>query len=167
MAKLRLLSLEGLLEMKLNEEPFQLAEVLSADQYRDRHIPGEINLPLEELAKTAGSRLKPGMTVVVYCGKYSCPASTNAARKLLFQFFLLALSGQADDLDKAFRKSKGSDQVRETSYFPRIFGGYQKVRFPAAFLGDGDLVDFFWPPTPPAPPRDRCGHRRAAPGDVF
>ncbi|MDP8236767.1 MAG: rhodanese-like domain-containing protein [Candidatus Erginobacter occultus] len=82
MTKLRLLSLEGLLEMKLNEEPFQLVEVLSADLYRGRHIPGAINLPLEELAETAGSRLKPGMTVVVYCGKYSCPASTNAARKL-------------------------------------------------------------------------------------
>jgi rhodanese-related sulfurtransferase len=82
MNKLRLLSLEGLLEMKLNEEPFQLVEVLPAEQYRDRHIPGAVNLPLEELSETAGSRLEPGMTVVVYCGSYSCPASTRAARRL-------------------------------------------------------------------------------------
>lgn len=82
MTKLRLLSLEGLLEMKLNEELFQLVEVLSPEEYQDRHIPGAFNIPLDELGETAGSRLNPEMTVVVYCGKYSCPASTQAARKL-------------------------------------------------------------------------------------
>ncbi len=82
MNKLRLLSLEGLLELKLNEEPFQLVEVLPAEQYRDRHIPGAENLPLEELSGTAGDRLNPKITVVVYCSGYSCTASTRAARQL-------------------------------------------------------------------------------------
>lgn len=82
MDKLRLLSLEGLLEMKLNEEPFQLVDVLPAEQYRDRHIPGALNLPLDELSETADELLDPKMKVVVYCGGYSCTASTRAARKL-------------------------------------------------------------------------------------
>jgi rhodanese-related sulfurtransferase len=82
MDKLRLISLEGLLEMKLNEEPFQLVEVLPAEQYRDRHIPGAVNIPLEELTENADERLKSRIPVVVYCASYSCTASTKAARKL-------------------------------------------------------------------------------------
>jgi rhodanese-related sulfurtransferase len=48
----------------------QLVEVLPAEDYRELHLPGAINIPLKELdAQTAG-RLDKANPVVVYCWDY-------------------------------------------------------------------------------------------------
>lgn len=45
----------------------QLVEVLPADEYREQHLPGAINIPLKTLAATTAGALDRGRPVVVYC----------------------------------------------------------------------------------------------------
>ncbi len=51
-------------------ERAQLVEVLPAAEYEDQHLPGAINIPLQELAEAAPSRLDPSRPVIVYCYDY-------------------------------------------------------------------------------------------------
>ena len=45
----------------------QLVEVLPASEYAEDHLPGAINLPLQQLEQQATSVLDRQRTVVVYC----------------------------------------------------------------------------------------------------
>ena len=83
MVKIKFITLEDLLEMKINEEDFKLVEVLSEDSYKRGHIPEAINIPLGELETEADKHLEKTDKIVVYCSSYSCQASTNAAKTLL------------------------------------------------------------------------------------
>ena len=83
MKKLRFITIERLLEMKANNKKFTLVDVLSEESYKEGHIPGAINIPLENLESLAERYLDNRDTIVVYCGSYSCQASTKATRKLL------------------------------------------------------------------------------------
>ncbi len=82
MAKIRFITLEQVLEMQANNEKFKLVEVLSPDNYRQGHIPGAINIPMDQL-QNAGKQLKKTDTIVVYCASYACHASTKAAAQLM------------------------------------------------------------------------------------
>lgn len=81
--KLRFVTIEKLLEMKANNEMVNLVDVLSEESFKAGHIPGAINIPLGSLESLAERYLNKKDTIVVYCGSYSCQASTKAARKLL------------------------------------------------------------------------------------
>ena len=81
--KLRFVTIEKLLEMKANNEMVTLVDVLSEESFKAGHIPGAINIPLGSLESLAERYLNKKDTIVVYCGSYSCQASTKAARKLL------------------------------------------------------------------------------------
>jgi len=83
MGKLKFITVESLLEMVANNDDFKLVEVLSDDSFKNGHIPGAINLPVDKLDESAKSHLKKSDTIVVYCASYSCHASTNAAQALL------------------------------------------------------------------------------------
>lgn len=83
MTKIRFISIEQLLEMQENNEKFKLVEVLGEDGFKQGHIPGAINIPVDKLQAEAGKKLKKNDTIVVYCASYTCHASTNAARILL------------------------------------------------------------------------------------
>lgn len=82
MAKVHLITLETLLEMQENNEPFTLVDTLGEDSYREEHIPGAINLPVESIVGQARKKLDANTPVVTYCAGYTCQASTTAARKL-------------------------------------------------------------------------------------
>lgn len=77
-----MIPIETMLEMSVNNEPFKLVEVLSEDDYKKGHISGAINIPLDKLKEKAPDQLQKNETIVVYCGSYSCGASTKAAKKL-------------------------------------------------------------------------------------
>ena len=77
-----MIPIEKILEMSANNEPYKLVEVLSEDNYKKGHIAGAINIPLDELEEKAPEQLQKNETIVVYCGSYSCGASTKAAKKL-------------------------------------------------------------------------------------
>lgn len=83
MNKIKFITIEELLEMITNKEKFKLVEVLDKENYREGHIPGAINLPLDNLEKLAEKDLKKTDTIVVYCASYHCHASTMAAEILL------------------------------------------------------------------------------------
>lgn len=83
MSKLKFIAMETLLEMLENKKKFKLVEVLAKEEYKKGHIPGAINIPLEELEKLAKQKLKKTDAIVVYCASYTCHASTKAARRLL------------------------------------------------------------------------------------
>ena len=83
MKKLTFITIERLLEMNANDEKFTLVDVLSEESYKDGHIPRAINIPLGNLESLAERYLDRKDTIVVYCGSYSCQASTKATRELL------------------------------------------------------------------------------------
>jgi rhodanese-related sulfurtransferase len=83
MTKIKFISLDQLLEMKVNNEKFKLVEVLSKESFKQGHIPGAISLPLDDLKVLAKKLLKKTDKIVTYCASYSCHASTNATVLLL------------------------------------------------------------------------------------
>jgi rhodanese-related sulfurtransferase len=90
LSKLKLITLEKLIEMRENQEDFHLVEVLGADDFQEGHIPGAINIPspkgmsAEEMDKATDAKdIKKDDRIVVYCASYTCKASTRAARLLM------------------------------------------------------------------------------------
>lgn len=63
----------------------RVINVLDAEHYRERHIPGTVNIPLSEsdfvnmVENQAGDKSQP---IVVYCANTKCDASDKAAEKL-------------------------------------------------------------------------------------
>jgi len=55
---------------RLVGERAQLVEALPAAEYTDEHLPGAINIPLQELVEAAPSRLDSSRPVIVYCYDY-------------------------------------------------------------------------------------------------
>jgi len=102
MPKLKLITLETLLEMMENEEDFKLVETLSPESFSSGHIPGAVNIPTpRELTskqmRAEAVRLGINKTdvVVTYCASYTCVASTRAARLLLEAGFINVLDFKA------------------------------------------------------------------------
>ena len=48
----------------------QVVEVLPAEEFRDEHLPGAINVPLKELDARSTARLDRSNPIVVYCWDY-------------------------------------------------------------------------------------------------
>jgi rhodanese-related sulfurtransferase len=45
----------------------QLVDVLAREEYEEDHLPGAINIPLEELDRETAGRLDRSRPVIVYC----------------------------------------------------------------------------------------------------
>ena len=52
---------------RLLDQGAQLVEVLPAEEYREEHLPGAINIPLRRIDADAKDRLDRDRPVVVYC----------------------------------------------------------------------------------------------------
>ena len=64
-------------------ESLTLVEVLPRKFFAEGHLPGAQNIPLEEFASTARSRLTDSdAPIVVYCASATCQNSHVAARQL-------------------------------------------------------------------------------------
>lgn len=65
-------------------ESYVLLDVLGEESYKAGHLEGAKNLPVSGITKETAAALLPdkGATIVVYCGSFKCPASTQAAKKL-------------------------------------------------------------------------------------
>jgi rhodanese-related sulfurtransferase len=55
---------------RLVEEGAQLVDVLPREEYEDEHVPGAINIPLNELDCETTARLRRDAPVIVYCHDY-------------------------------------------------------------------------------------------------
>jgi rhodanese-related sulfurtransferase len=62
----KFITTEGLLEMRANDQNFKLVEVLAREEFRKGHIPGAINIPLDQLPELSKEYLTKSDTVVVY-----------------------------------------------------------------------------------------------------
>ncbi|WP_035841201.1 rhodanese-like domain-containing protein [Kitasatospora azatica] len=59
-------------------------EALPASYFEDKHIPGALNLPLDDLDKIAAERLTDkDAEIVVYCSNTACSNSGVAADRLI------------------------------------------------------------------------------------
>ena len=67
-----------------NSNNLTIVEVLSPEHYREFHLPGAINVPLDEHFDQRIQEVVPTKSspVVVYCGSTQCQASAEAARHL-------------------------------------------------------------------------------------
>lgn len=71
------------LKQKLDQgEPLRLIEVLSPASYKQEHIKGAINIPLDSIGKEAKKRFNTDEEIIVYCSNTKCEASPAAAKKL-------------------------------------------------------------------------------------
>lgn len=81
-------------------DDFVLLEVLAPASYAYGHLPGALNLPLDQVKARAHELIPSRDTeVVVYCGNRDCPASLEAADELAslgFANVLDYLHGKAD-----------------------------------------------------------------------
>jgi rhodanese-related sulfurtransferase len=55
---------------RLMAEGAQVVEVLPADEYREAHLPGAINLPLKQLNRDTARQLDINRPVITYCHDY-------------------------------------------------------------------------------------------------
>lgn len=61
-----------------------LVEVLDSEQYEQFHLPGAINVPLDDEFDERIQEAVPDMAqpVVVYCWDEECPSSAKAAQRM-------------------------------------------------------------------------------------
>ena len=78
----RSIDLKDLKKKMKGNERFHLVDVLPHEYFVKEHIPGSINLPVNELEQLANTVLPRNETIVVYCGSRDCKASPEAAKKL-------------------------------------------------------------------------------------
>ena len=64
------------------EQEAQLVEVLPADEYADEHLPGAINIALNDLDHATTEGLDRARPVIVYCYDEQCDMSPRAASRL-------------------------------------------------------------------------------------
>jgi rhodanese-related sulfurtransferase len=76
---------EELKKMLTGDPVARVINVLDADSYREKHIPGTVNIPVsdsnfvDKVENLVENKTKP---VVVYCASTDCNASEKAAEKL-------------------------------------------------------------------------------------
>src|SRR5574340_344921 len=63
-------------------EDFVLLDVLPPESYAREHLPGAINLPLDQMDRASTAALAKDRETIVYCGSFLCQASPTAAAKL-------------------------------------------------------------------------------------
>ncbi len=83
MKKVTFISKEKLLEMMENKEDFKLVSVRGDEHYREGHLLGALSIPVDRVEELAPQLLpNKDQTIVVYCGSFTCGASTHALKKL-------------------------------------------------------------------------------------
>lgn len=80
----RTISRDNLKDMIDRKATLKVIEVLDAKQFAKFHLPGAINIPLDDQFETAISAAVPNKNdkIVVYCSGKTSDTSTRAAAKL-------------------------------------------------------------------------------------
>ena len=83
--RMRIVTAEDVNELFRTDADVIVLDVLGEESYRERHLPGAINVPVESASFVERVQtLVPdkGRTIVTYCADAECDASTKAARTL-------------------------------------------------------------------------------------
>jgi rhodanese-related sulfurtransferase/CBS domain-containing protein len=67
--------------VQLLEEGAQLVDVLPAETFRQEHLPGAVNVPIQEITD-ASAKLDASKPAIVYCYDYQCDLSSRGAHLL-------------------------------------------------------------------------------------
>jgi rhodanese-related sulfurtransferase/CBS domain-containing protein len=67
---------------RLVEDGAQLIEVLPRKEYEEAHLPGALNIPLDELTPQAAAQLDRSSALITYCYDSQCDMSPRAAWRL-------------------------------------------------------------------------------------
>lgn len=111
-------------ELICTNKNVRIVDVLDMDHFNQEHMRGAISLPLSSLEKRAEETLHKNDKIVVYCAGFKCPASTEAARKLMAMGFtdVLDYKGGIQDYKEAEFPLEGSLHKEEpTRSFPCEF----------------------------------------------
>jgi rhodanese-related sulfurtransferase len=83
--RIKFISIEELLEMQVNDQDFKLVDVLSERSFNEGHIPGAINISVDDLNEDIllQEQITQDDTIIVYCASFACQKSTKAAKRLL------------------------------------------------------------------------------------
>ncbi len=76
---------ETVADMQRRRDEVPIVNVLSQEQFRQRHIPGSQNIPLTDprfVEKVESAAAGPDAPVIVYSASKECEASQQAAAKL-------------------------------------------------------------------------------------
>lgn len=75
---------EDLKDMIDEEEEFELINVLGEEAFEKKHIPGSVNIPVDDDFEDKIKQRYPDKDtkIVVYCASFECKASPKAAEKL-------------------------------------------------------------------------------------
>ncbi|MFW6142368.1 MAG: rhodanese-like domain-containing protein [Candidatus Saliniplasma sp.] len=76
------ISAEELKKKMERGDEIQVIHVLSEKSYKDRHLPGAVNIPYRDIAKRK-DEIDPDKEIIVYCDDKDCDASPIAAEKLV------------------------------------------------------------------------------------
>jgi len=117
---MRMIHREEFLEKVCSRDEVRIVDVLPRDHYLNEHIKGAICLPLDELEKRASMLLGRDDTIIVYCGGFSCLASTKAAEKLTAMGFrhVFDYKGGLEDAKKGDLPLEGQLHRGKTREFP-------------------------------------------------
>jgi rhodanese-related sulfurtransferase len=75
------ISADELFKKMKNNEDFKLVDVLLPVSYNTWHIPGAVNMQIDEIEKKAPGLFKKDDEIIVYCASFECQASTRAAKE--------------------------------------------------------------------------------------
>lgn len=78
----RLMSSTELHARMESDNEFVLVDVLSPENFHIEHIPGAINIPLEQLKDVASLQLNKNQRIIVYADGHDSPISNQAAAVL-------------------------------------------------------------------------------------
>jgi rhodanese-related sulfurtransferase len=88
------------LKKKMDDgEDYVLIEVLDAGKYKEGHIKGAINIPLQKVGHEAVRQFDKDKEIIVYCSDSRCRASPVAAEKLDHMGFSNVLDYEGGKLD--------------------------------------------------------------------
>jgi rhodanese-related sulfurtransferase len=112
------ISREELQEKIERQEPLVLVETLEELQYRQGHLPGAVNLPVNKVDEQAAELIpEQDSEVVVYCSGETCQAAKKAAEKLVQKGYVQVrhyVGGKQDWLDAGL-PLEGSPQQAATT----------------------------------------------------
>ncbi len=72
------------LKDRMDHDQIDVVDVLPTDSYKESHIPGAMNVPIDEQFDQHIQRVVPDKEhdVIVYCMSTQCDASTRAAERM-------------------------------------------------------------------------------------
>ena len=79
---LTVITADALKEQLESDTPPVLINVLPPSAHEARHIPGSINVPVDDIGQVEDLTLNKDVPIVVYCANADCTASSNAAHLL-------------------------------------------------------------------------------------